>query len=120
MSDEERDIYVVSKYISTKDLINAESESLTLIENTDRQHCNGTYKVNITLNETNQSYVPPDRTWMPRQRNTAPLIFLSRDTLPESDQEETSDKPKPKVDGIQKLQDYKRQEKNEDTFQIGD
>lgn len=96
--DEERDIYVVSQYISTKDLIIAERKSLTLVENADRQHFNGTYKVNITLNETNQSHVPLDR--LPWQRNTASLIFLSRDTLPESDQEETSDKPKLKGDGI--------------------
>jgi len=37
------------------------------------------------------------------------LIFLSRDVSP--DQEEASDKPKLKGDGIQKLQDYKGQEK---------
>lgn len=37
MFDEERDIAVVSKYISTEDLIIAEGKKLTLVENIGRQ-----------------------------------------------------------------------------------
>lgn len=43
------------------------------------------------------------------------VIFFSEDSLPESDNEETLEKPKLKEDDIQKLQDYGRQ-KTEDTF----
>lgn len=37
------------------------------------------------------------------------VIFFSKGVLPESDNEETSNKPKLKGDGIQMLQDYERQ-----------
>jgi len=57
MFEEERDIAVVSKYISTEDLI-TEGKRLPLVENAGRQLSS---KVSITLNETNRSPVPPDR-----------------------------------------------------------
>lgn len=57
--------------------------------------------------------MPHDR--MPRQRNITSVIFFFKDSLPESDNEETLDKHKLKEDGIQKLQDYGRQ-KTENTF----
>ena len=55
-------IYIVSKYLPSKMLINYEGEISTFpVEKPGRRHLDQVVKINIISSETNWNHMPPDR-----------------------------------------------------------